>query len=79
MNSLYSQKSKNFEHIVVDGGSNENTIQILKKFDDKIDYWFSKKDLGIYDAFNRGMILARGEYLGFLNSDDKLLKMLLIY
>lgn len=71
LNSLYSQKSKNFEHIVVDGGSNENTIQILKKFDDKIDYWFSKKDLGIYDAFNRGMILARGEYLGFLNSDDK--------
>ena len=71
LNSLYSQKSKNFEHIVVDGGSNEITIQILKKFDDTIDYWFSKKDLGIYDAFNRGMILARGEYLGFLNSDDK--------
>ena len=37
LNSLYSQKSKNFEHIVVDGGSNENTIQILKKFDDKIE------------------------------------------
>ncbi len=71
LNSLYSQKTKNFEHIIVDGVSNDNTIQILKKFDDKIDYWFSKKDSGIYDAFNRGMILAKGDYLGFLNSDDK--------
>ena len=70
LNSLYSQKSKNFEHIVVDGGSNDNTIKILKKFDDKIDYWFSKKDSGIYDAFNKGMKLSNGKFIGFINSDD---------
>tara|TARA_B100000767_G_C19734501_1_gene523292 strand:- start:987 stop:1817 length:831 start_codon:yes stop_codon:yes gene_type:complete len=70
LKSLYSQKEKNFEHIIIDGSSSDNTIKIIKKFQNKIDYWFSQKDLGIYDAFNKGMILARGKYLGFLNSDD---------
>ncbi len=69
--SLHSQKYKNFEHIVIDGGSSDNTLGIIKKNDQKIDYWISKKDRGIYDAFNLGMRLAKGEYLGFLNSDDK--------
>jgi glycosyltransferase involved in cell wall biosynthesis len=68
--SLHNQKYKNFEHIIIDGGSSDNTINIIKKYEDKIDYWYSTKDRGIYDAFNNGMQLAKGDYLGFLNSDD---------
>ncbi len=68
--SLQKQKYKNFEHIILDGGSTDNTLNIIRKYDDKIDYWCSKKDHGIYDAFNNGMKLAKGDYIGFLNSDD---------
>ena len=68
--SLHKQKYDNYEHIIIDGGSNDRTIDIIKKYEDKIDYWCSKKDEGIYDAFNKGMKLARGKYIGFLNSDD---------
>lgn len=68
--SLHNQKYKNFEHIILDGGSTDKTLDIIKKYEDKIDYWCSKKDNGIYDAFNNGMKLAKGDYLGFLNSDD---------
>lgn len=69
--SLYNQDYSNYEHIVVDGGSTDRTIEIIKKYEHKISYWCSKPDSGIYDAFNKGMQLAKGKYLGFLNSDDK--------
>jgi len=69
--SLHNQKYKNFEHIIIDGGSTDKTLQIIKNYNSKIDYWCSMKDNGIYDAFNKGMQLANGDYLGFLNSDDK--------
>tara|TARA_Y100000816_G_scaffold100250_1_gene69872 strand:- start:12822 stop:13646 length:825 start_codon:yes stop_codon:yes gene_type:complete len=68
--SLHKQKYDNYEHIIIDGGSDDGTLEIIKKYESKIDYWCSLKDKGIYDAFNNGMKLARGEYLGFLNSDD---------
>jgi len=68
--SLHNQKIDNYEHIIIDGGSSDNTINIIKKFENKIDYWCQINDEGIYDAFNYGMQLARGSYLGFLNSDD---------
>ena len=69
--SLYNQNYSNYEHIIIDGGSTDRTIEIIKKYDDRITYWCSNKDKGIYDAFNKGMQLAKGKYLGFLNSDDK--------
>ena len=68
--SLHKQNYKNYEHIVIDGGSTDGTLDIIKKYENKIDYWCSEKDEGIYDAFNKGMQLAKGEYIGFLNSDD---------
>ncbi len=70
LDSLHTQKYKNYEHIIIDGGSTDNTIEIIKKNENKIDYWISEKDYGIYDAFNKGMDLAKGNYIGFLNSDD---------
>lgn len=69
--SLYNQKYSDYEHIIIDGGSSDRTIEIIKKYEDKIAYWCSSKDKGIYDAFNKGMQLSKGKYLGFLNSDDK--------
>ena len=68
--SLHKQNYDNYEHIIIDGGSTDGTLDIIKKYENKIDYWCSEKDKGIYDAFNKGMQLAKGEYLGFLNSDD---------
>ncbi|MDC1011067.1 glycosyltransferase family 2 protein [Candidatus Pelagibacter sp.] len=68
--SLHNQKYDNYEHIILDGGSSDKTIEIIKKYENKIDYWCSGKDKGIYDAFNNGMKLAKGDYIGFLNSDD---------
>ena len=70
LKSLHAQSYDNYEHIILDGGSTDETLNIIKKYDDKIDYWCSKKDSGIYDAFNNGMKLAKGDYIGFLNSDD---------
>tara|TARA_B100001540_G_scaffold315403_1_gene342572 strand:+ start:669 stop:1478 length:810 start_codon:yes stop_codon:yes gene_type:complete len=70
LDSLHNQKYKNYEHIIIDGGSNDKTIDILKKNENKIDFWISEKDQGIYDAFNKGMKLANGDFIGFLNSDD---------
>lgn len=70
LDSLHIQKYKNYEHLIIDGGSLDKTIDIIKKNENRIDYWISKKDEGIYDAFNKGMAEAKGEYIGFLNSDD---------
>ena len=70
IDSLKKQQYKNFEFIIIDGGSSDKTLEIIKKNENFIDYWCSKKDNGIYDAFNLGMKLSRGDYIGFLNSDD---------
>ncbi len=72
--SVLQQNYQNFEYIIIDGGSNDNTLEIINKYKDKIDYWISEDDDGIYDAFNKGMQLARGNLLGMVNSDDTLEK-----
>lgn len=69
--SLLKQKVNDYEYIVIDGGSTDKTIDIIKKYKSKITYWESKKDRGIYDAFNKGISKARGSYICILNSDDK--------
>ena len=68
--SLHKQEALSYEHIVIDGGSTDSTIKIIKNNENKIAYWCQINDKGIYDAFNIGMKLARGQYIGFLNSDD---------
>jgi glycosyltransferase involved in cell wall biosynthesis len=68
--SVLNQKFKNFEYIIIDGGSTDRTLEIIKKYDNQIDYWISEQDKGIYDAFNKGMSLSRGEFIGIINSDD---------
>ena len=73
LNSIYKQKYNNYELIIIDGGSNDGTLKIIKKNSHKIDYWISEKDKGIYDAFNKGLRVASGDYVGFVNSDDILL------
>ena len=70
LTSLHNQNYDNIEHIIIDGGSTDSSLSIIKRHETKIDYWVSEKDKGIYDAFNKGMKYARGDYLGFLNSDD---------
>ena len=60
----------NCELIVVDGGSNDNSIEIIKKFSDRIAWWVSEKDKGQSDAFNKGFSHAQGKYLTWLNADD---------
>ncbi len=64
------QSYANKEHIIIDGGSRDGTVELLEKNDDKIDYWVSEADAGIYDAMNKGIDAAGGEWIYFLGVDD---------
>ena len=69
LRSVLDQKANNIEHIIIDGKSSDNTLEICKKFS-HISKIISEKDKGVYDAFNKGLKFATGEIIGFLNSDD---------
>jgi glycosyltransferase involved in cell wall biosynthesis len=68
--SVIEQSYDNVEYIIVDGGSNDSTLDIIKKYEDKIDYWVSEEDEGIYHAMNKGITLASGDIIGLINADD---------
>jgi glycosyltransferase involved in cell wall biosynthesis len=70
--SVITQSYRNVEYIIIDGASTDNSIEIIKRFESKIYYWISEKDDGIYNAMNKGIAKATGEYLLFLNSGDYL-------
>jgi len=68
--SVIGQSYRNVQYIVVDGGSTDGSLEIIKQYADYIDCWLSEKDGGIYDAMNKGISLATGEIIGVLNADD---------
>jgi len=68
--SVLGQSYANIEYIIIDGGSTDNTLEIIKRYEDKIDYWQSERDGGIYFAMNKGISLAKGELIGIINADD---------
>ena len=70
INSVLSQNYKNVEYIVIDGGSIDGTVEIVKSYGNKITKFISETDEGIYDAMNKGISLASGDIIGVLNSDD---------
>ena len=70
--SVLNQTYPNIEYIIIDGGSTDGTLDIIKKYEDKISYWVSEPDKGIYDAMNKGILKATGDYLFFLGADDKI-------
>ena len=71
--SVCSQSYDNFEYIIIDGQSRDNTLDIIRKYDDAIDYWVSEPDRGIYDAWNKALSLTQGEWIMFLGADDFLI------
>ncbi len=73
LESVINQSYTDFEYIVIDGGSSDNSKKLLEKHSDKISYWVSEPDKGIYNAMNKGIAKANGEYLLFMNSGDILL------
>lgn len=72
INSIQSQTLKSFEHIVIDGGSKDQTLEIIERNRNLFAYFISEKDNGIYDAMNKGLAAAKGEYILFLNAGDLL-------
>ena len=75
LRAINSVKGQNYnknkiEHIIIDGGSNDGTVEIIKKHRKNLKYWHSKKDKGIYDAINIGLKKCTGEIIGILNADD---------
>lgn len=73
--SVVNSKLKNIEYIIIDGGSTDGTVDIIRKYEHLIDYWVSEPDLGIYDAMNKGIGLARGQWIYHLNNGDRLLRL----
>ncbi|MCU0847494.1 MAG: glycosyltransferase [Spirochaetes bacterium] len=69
--SVAGQTYGNIEYIVIDGGSTDCTLDVIRKNEDRIDLWISEPDRGVYDAMNKGIALASGEWLNFMNSDDR--------
>ena len=74
INSILDQEYENIELIIIDGNSGQETIDILNNFTNDIDYWISENDNGLWDAWNKGFKLARGDFIGIVDSTNLLIK-----
>ena len=74
--SVINQSYNNVEYIIIDGGSSDGTLDIIRKYEHAIDYWVSESDGGIYDAMNKAVSVASGEWIYFLGADDVLVNVL---
>ena len=72
INSVLNQSYANLQYIIIDGGSTDKSLEIIKRYEDKLDYWISEPDTGQSQAINKGFLRAKGEFVGWLNSDDVL-------
>lgn len=70
INSVFSQVSSNFEYLIIDGGSVDGSKELIAEYSNRVNYWISEKDKGIYNAMNKGIMKANGDYVLFLNSGD---------
>lgn len=70
--SVLNQLTNQVEYIIIDGGSTDGTIDVIKKYSDRISYWSSEPDDGIYDAWNKGLAASSGKYICFVGADDNL-------
>lgn len=70
--SIVAQTYPNIEYIIIDGCSTDGTLDVIRAYNDKIAYWISEKDSGIYDAMNKGLNCATGDYVWFINAGDQI-------
>jgi glycosyltransferase involved in cell wall biosynthesis len=68
--SVLEQTFKNIEYVIIDGGSKDKTVDIIKNYEDKISFWISEPDNGIYDGMNKGIRFSKGQIIGIINSGD---------
>lgn len=70
--SIAAQDNEDYEYLVIDGGSKDGTFELLSQYEQHINYWQSQADHGLYDAMNKGLQMARGKYIWYINSGDKI-------
>jgi GT2 family glycosyltransferase len=70
IDSVKKQTYKNIEYMIIDGGSTDNTLEVVEANSEYVSFWVSEKDGGIYDAMNKGISIAKGDIIGIINADD---------